>query len=251
VDRWAGKEVGEILKLLHGNENTQVDLTIKPQNQFELDRTVTLTRSLIHIVPLHVMTKNNIGYVRLNLFSEQLQEDLKKTLIELKKQDVRAVIIDLRNNPGGVLQETVDVTSLFLDKAIVVNVKGRNPQDIQTYKSTNKDMLRNIPLVVLINKNSASGAEIFAAALKDHKRAILMGEKTFGKGSVQTIYPLSNEGAIKLTTAHFFSPKNHPIHQKGVEPDFYIPSDPQDVLFDAEHDAQMRSAFEFCKNLLD
>ncbi len=230
------KDTKYILTLLQGRVDTQVSLTIKPHNDLEPERTVSLTRSIIHIKPLHVMVKSNIGYVRLGLFNEQLLQDLQNTLLNFKKQHIRAVIVDLRNNPGGVLQEAVDVTSLFLDKATIVTVKGKNEQDTQVYKSDNKDMLHNIPLVILINKGSASGSEIFAAALKDHKRAILMGEKTFGKGSVQTVYPLPNHGGIKLTTAHFFSPKNHAIHNRGVEPDFHI---------------QLRSAFEFCQNLLN
>lgn len=239
----------QAIQMLQGNPGTTVTLTI--QDQLGIDRDIDLQRALISISPVTVDIKDTVGYIKINLFNEQTVEKIKDAIKQFKKADkLTGLIIDLRNNPGGILEDAIHTTGMFLDKSIVVTTKGRSPDDIHEYKVSGPDQMRGIPILILINQGSASGAEIMAAALKDHKRAILMGTKTFGKGSVQTLFPLSNHGAIKLTTAYFYSPKMQPIHEKGVEPDFRIELADKNSAFDWTQDTQMQAALEFFKGLL-
>lgn len=240
--------ISDALRQLHGRPGTEIKLSILEQNGKQRD--ITLLRSIITANPVKSYVKDKIAYLRIGLFNEHCEKAVIRAIDAfLKEGKLYGLVIDLRNNPGGILEQAVAVTSLFLDGGIVVRVQGRTNQDTQQYDAKDYDRVRGLPIVVLINKGSASGAEIFAAALKDHKRAIIMGSRSFGKGAVQTLFPLSNNGVLKLTTAYFFSPKNIKIHEKGVEPDISIEAEQKDVMFDLERDAQLKRAYDLLRGL--
>lgn len=248
-----GKDVTKILisdalRQLHGRPGTEIKLSILEQNGKQRD--VTLIRSIITANPVKSYVKDKIAYLRIGLFNEHCEKGVMHAIDAfLKEGKLHGLVIDLRNNPGGILEQAVSVTSLFLDGGTVVRVQGRTKQDTRQYDAKDYDRVRGLPIVVLINKGSASGAEIFAAALKDHKRAIIMGSRSFGKGAVQTLFPLSNNGVLKLTTAYFYSPKNVKIHERGVEPDIAIEAEQKDVMFDLERDAQLKRAYDLLRGL--
>ncbi len=238
----------DILKQLQGKPGTPVTLTLL--NEKNEKRDVVLTRSIIIINAVKSEVHDKIAYLRISLFNEHCEENVKKALDSfLKEGKLHGLIIDLRNNPGGTLDQAVATTGLFLDGGAVVTVQGRSKEDHEVYAAKGPDRVRGLPIVILVNKGSASGAEILAAALKDHKRAIIIGEKTFGKGSVQTLFRLSNKGALKLTTAHFYSPKAMRIHEKGVEPDINVDAESTDTLFDRKKDAQLKRAYDLLRGL--
>ena len=240
--------VSDALRQLYGKPGTDIKLSILEQSGKQRD--LTLTRSTIKVNPVRSSIKDKIAYLRISLFNEHCEKEVTHTIDGfLKEGKLHGLIIDLRNNPGGILEQAVNVTSLFLDGGTVVRVQGRTSHDTQQYEAKDHDRVRGLPIVILINKGSASGSEIFAAALKDHKRAIIMGSRSFGKGSVQTLFPLSNNGILKLTTAYFYSPKNTKIHEKGVEPDISVEADQHDVMFDSERDAQLKRAYDLLRGL--
>jgi carboxyl-terminal processing protease len=240
--------VSDALRQLYGKSGTDVKLSIFEQSGKQRD--VTLTRSTIIVNPVRSAIKDNIGYLRISLFNENCEKEVIKVIDQFLNEDkLYGLIVDLRNNPGGILEQAVATVSLFLDGGTVVRIKGRLNEDTQHFEAKGHDHVRGLPIVVLINKGSASGSEIFASALKDHKRAIIMGAQSFGKGSVQTIFTLSNAGALKLTTAYFYSPKNNKIHEKGVEPDIIVEAEPMDILFDPTQDAQLKRAYDLLRGL--
>jgi carboxyl-terminal processing protease len=165
-----------------------------------------------------------VGYVRLTTFNEQTSSALRDKLEELKAQNgkMRGLVLDLRNNPGGLLDQAVAVADAFLDKGEIVSTRGRRADSIQRFNARPGDLLGNLPIVVLINGGSASASEIVAGALQDHRRAIVMGTQSFGKGSVQTIMPISGQGAIRLTTARYYTPAGTSIQAKGITPDIEV-----------------------------
>ena len=168
---------------------------------------------------------DTIGYVRITTFSEQTTPGLMNAVDELNSQTVDALsglVLDLRNNPGGLLNEAIKVTDAFLEKGEIVSTRGRSEKDIQHAYARPGDITRGLPIVILINSGSASASEIVAGALKDHRRAILMGTRSFGKGSVQSIVPLPGHGAMRLTTARYFTPSGISIQARGVEPDIEV-----------------------------
>lgn len=240
--------VSDALRQLYGKPGTGIKLSILEQNGKQRD--VSLTRSTITVNPVRSHVKDKIAYLRISLFNEHCEKEVIRAIDDvLKEGKLHGLIIDLRNNPGGILEQAVAVTSLFLDGGSVVRVQGRTHNDTQHYDAKDRDRVRGLPIVILINKGSASGSEIFSAALKDHKRAIIMGSRSFGKGAVQTLFPLSNNGVLKLTTAYFYSPKNIKIHEKGVEPDIAVEADQKDVMFDPERDAQLKRAYDLLRGL--
>lgn len=240
--------VSDALRQLYGKPGTDIKLSILEQNGKQRD--ITLMRSTITVNPVRSSVKDKIAYLRISLFNEHCEKEVAHAIDGFQKEGkLHGLIIDLRNNPGGILEQAVAVTRLFLDGGTIVRVQGRTNHDTQQYDAKDHDRVRGLPIVILINKGSASGSEIFASALKDHKRAIIMGSRSFGKGSVQTLFPLSNNGVLKLTTAHFYSPKNIKIHEKGVEPDISVESDPKDVIFDSERDAQLKRAYDLLRGL--
>ena len=186
---------------------------------------VSLIRDEIKIRSVRHRLYENIGYIRITTFSEQTSPGLLKSLEELQAEaetPLQGLILDLRNNPGGLLSEAIKVSDAFLERGEIVSTRGRGETDIQHAYARPGDISDGLPIVVLINSGSASASEIVAGALKDHSRAILMGTRSFGKGSVQTIQPMPGHGAIRLTTARYFTPSGISIQAKGIEPDIEV-----------------------------
>jgi carboxyl-terminal processing protease len=185
-----------------------------------------LTRATIKIQSVRShLEGDTIGYVRVTSFNEQTDVGLNNAMKNLKQQagnKLAGVILDLRNNPGGLLDQAVAVSDAFLDKGEIVSTRGRRSEDAQRYNSRPGDIASGLPMAVLINGGSASASEIVAGALQDHHRAILLGTKSFGKGSVQTIIPLPGHGAMRLTTARYYTPSGRSIQAKGIDPDIVV-----------------------------
>lgn len=217
-------EYMEAINKMRGKPGTEVKLTIKRGKEiFE----VTIVREIIQIIPVKfgIATYNNskkIGYILITKFNEPVPTELQKALRKLYDQKIDALLIDLRNNPGGLLNIVVEVANYFLEPGrLIVSVKDRNGRITDKYVSRGSNY-PNLPLAVLINNGSASASEILAAALKENKRAILVGQRTFGKGSVQRGFPLSNGGTLYLTIAHYITPAGNDIHKVGIEPDVVV-----------------------------
>jgi carboxyl-terminal processing protease len=186
---------------------------------------VSLNRAVIRISPVRSRPEGEIAYVRLTTFNEQTSTEMRERIEALRAQigdKFLGVVLDLRNNPGGLLDQAVAVSDAFLDKGEIVSTRGRRPETIQRFNARTGDVLANKPMVVLINGGSASASEIVAGALQDHRRAIVMGTQSFGKGSVQTIMPISGGGAIRLTTARYYTPAGTSIQAKGITPDIEV-----------------------------
>ncbi|MBP7087824.1 MAG: S41 family peptidase [Candidatus Omnitrophica bacterium] len=216
--------LNDAVKKMRGKPGTKVTLTILKEESKNLED-ITLTRDVINIKDIKraIILEDNIGYVRIAEFRENTAVDLDKALAKLEKDGLKALIVDVRNNPGGLLSSAVDIASRFTkDEEAIVSTKSRNePEKVYKSQPLEKKYL-DMPIVVLINKGSASGSEILAAALRENNRAILLGEKTFGKGSVQTIVPLSDGSALRLTTSKYYTPNGTSIHEKGIEPDIIV-----------------------------
>jgi len=197
---------------------------------------VTLTREIIHVKPVSFRTNGgDIGYIRISSFSEQTGDELKRAIADIAKQipqqSLVGYVLDLRNNPGGLLDQAVSVSSAFLPRGEVVSTRGRRPEETTRFTAHGGDLTKGKPLVVLINGGSASASEIVAGALHDHKRATLIGTRSFGKGSVQTIIPLGGDhGALALTTARYFTPSGRSIQAQGILPDIEVLQDVPDDL---------------------
>lgn len=221
----------DVLRRLHGKPGTSVSLKINRGTAAPF--TVKITRDLIIVNPVKHRTEGNIGYVRVSFFNDLTTEKLTKAIRSIQKtlgRSLRGLVLDLRNNPGGTLEQSVSVSNLFLDAGIIVHVKGRDAAHNQTFNAKGKDLLKDIPIAILINQGSASASEIVAAALQDNHRAVLIGEKTFGKGSIQGLYPLENYGGIKITIARFYTPKGEEIQGKGIQPDIYLTLAPPEAV---------------------
>jgi len=194
--------------------------------------------------------KENIGYVRLRSFNEKSGDELISHIKEINKNkpDVAGYILDLRNNPGGLLTQAIKVSDAFLDSGEIVSTKGRDPKDIKIYNAKKGDEINGKPLIVLINGGSASASEIVAGALKDNKRAIILGEKSFGKGSVQSVMPLSNGGGLRLTVAKYYLPSGETIENIGVVPDIKVEQKKEDFkINDPINDNQLIYALKLLK----
>jgi carboxyl-terminal processing protease len=221
---------------MRGPVNSSVKLTIRRKDKKEPIE-VKLTRETIHIRPVRARTeRGDIGYLRVTQFNEQTYEALRaaiKTIShDVGPDKLKGYVIDLRNNPGGLLDQAIMVSDAFLTKGEIVSTLGRNPEETQRFaaKGKAKDLVGGKPLVVLINGGSASASEIVAGALQDHKRAIVLGTRSFGKGSVQTVIPLGDRGALRLTTARYYTPSGRSIQAKGIEPDREVREDVPDEL---------------------
>ncbi|HIQ50558.1 MAG TPA: S41 family peptidase [Nautiliaceae bacterium] len=213
----------EAVNLMRGKPGTKITLTIVRKNQKPF--TVTITRGIIKIKSVKAKNLQNfpaIKYIRISSFDKNVVNNLKKVLKTLKKENKKGIIIDLRNNPGGLLSQSIGVLDLFIDKGILVSQKGRIKSENKTYYATKKGTYKNIPIVVLVNGGSASASEIVSGGLQDHKRAVIIGEKTFGKGSVQAILPINKNEAIRLTVAKYYLPNGKTIQAKGVTPDIIV-----------------------------
>ena len=223
--RTTGMDVEEIVKRLRGEPGTRVILTISRNDRAPFD--LTLVRTIIRVVSVKSDLKgDNIGYARIAAFTESTPAELASAISHLKDRAhgrLNGLILDLRNDPGGLLDAAVEVAGDFIDGGVVVTTRGRTGQDDHVYRApTTGDLLRGTPIVILINSASASAAEIVAGALQDHHRATVMGTRSFGKGSVQTIIPLEGQGALRLTTALYFTPSGRSIQGEGIAPDIIV-----------------------------
>jgi len=218
-----GLSLNDAVKLMRGKPGTDIKLTIVREGEPETIQ-MTITREIIRTKSVKSRSlEPGFGYVRISSFQSRTATDLLKAISELQdKETLKGLVLDLRNNPGGVLNGAVGVSDAFLDDGLIVYTKGRVADANMKYTATPGDALNGKPLVVLVNGGSASASEIVAGALQDHKRAIIMGRKTFGKGSVQTIQELRNGGAVKLTTARYFTPSGRSIQAQGIEPDIKL-----------------------------
>ncbi len=220
-----GLTLGEAVKLMRGKPGSDIVLTIIREGS-DKPLEITVTRDVIQVQSVKGrLLEKGYAYVRLSQFQINTGTDMVKLLDRLKKEnkgDLTGVVLDLRNNPGGVLQAAVDVSDAFVDDGLVVYTKGRLPDSDMKFHAAPGDMLNGTPLVVLVNGGSASASEIVAGALQDHKRAVIMGTTTFGKGSVQTVLPLNNDRALKLTTARYYTPNGRSIQSNGIVPDITV-----------------------------
>jgi carboxyl-terminal processing protease len=254
----------EAVKKLRGDPGTKVTLTVLRAKGKKVED-IAITRGIIKIKDIKraVILEDGIGYIKIAEFRENTPQDVIRALDKLEKEGMRGLIIDVRNNPGGLLFSAIGVSSLFLENGkVIVSTKSRSNEE-KTYKATffSKKYL-DIPIVVLINRGSASGSEILASSLRENKRAILLGEKTFGKGSVQTIIPLSDGSALRLTTSKYYTPSGKSIHEKGIEPDIVVEEKEvegkEDIFeklekekkFDYKKDYQILRALDLMRGLL-
>ena len=218
-----GMSLNDAVDKMRGKVGTKVKLTIRRFNEKPFD--VTIKREEIKIQSVKSSIKgDDVLYIRITSFSENVDSNITKAVKEAKKKykDLKGIVIDVRNNPGGLLDQAVNVSDLFLEKGEIVSTRSRNEEDTVKYTAKPGDITDGMPIVVLVNDGSASASEIVAGALQDHKRAIILGEKTFGKGSVQTIIPLNNNGAMRLTTARYYTPSGRSIQLKGIVPDVIV-----------------------------
>jgi len=218
-----GMTLNDAVKLMRGKPNTDIDLTIVREGEAK-PLVIKITREIIRVKSVkNRMLEPGYGYVRITNFQSRTTTDLLKAISDLQKQaQLKGMVLDLRNNPGGVLNDAVGVSDAFINDGLIVYTEGRLDDSSHRYLATPGDSLNGAPLVVLINGGSASASEIVAGAVQDHKRGIIMGTKSFGKGSVQTIQELRNGSAVKLTTARYFTPKGRSIQAKGIEPDIQL-----------------------------
>ena len=218
-----GLTLAEAVDRMRGRVGTDIKLTIRRENQEPFD--VTITRAIIRIQSVRSRIEKDIGYVRITTFNEQANNGLKKAMKEFKEElggKLKGIVLDLRNNPGGLLDQAVAVADSFLKRGEVVSTRGRRKDDDHRYNAHPGDLADGLPIVVLINGGSASASEIVAGALQDHNRAIIMGTRSFGKGSVQTIIPMGSLGAVRLTTALYYTPSGVSIQAKGIEPGIMV-----------------------------
>ncbi|MFV2032215.1 MAG: S41 family peptidase [Gammaproteobacteria bacterium] len=218
-----GMTLNEAVKLMRGKPDTDIVLTVVRAGEPK-PLIITLTREIIRVKSVkNRMLEPGYGYVRITNFQSRTTTDLLKAISDLQKQDkLKGLVLDLRNNPGGVLNGAVGVSDAFIDEGLIVYTEGRIKDSSNRYLATPGDSLNGAPLVVLINGGSASASEIVAGAMQDHKRAIIMGTRSFGKGSVQTIQELRNGSAVKLTTARYFTPDGRSIQARGIIPDIEL-----------------------------
>jgi carboxyl-terminal processing protease len=229
-----GLTLNQAVDKMRGPVNTKIKLKIVRKGQ-NAPLELTLTRAIIRVLSVRSHSEgDDVGYIRITQFNEQTTEGLKKAIAEITTQDgdkLKGFVIDLRNNPGGLLDQAIGVVDAFLEKGEIVSTRGRNADETQRYNAKPGDLTKGKPVIVLINGGSASASEIVAGALQDHKRATLIGTRSFGKGSVQTIIPLgSGNGALRLTTARYFTPSGRSIQAKGIVPDIEVLQDVPDNL---------------------
>jgi carboxyl-terminal processing protease len=230
-----GMSLSEAVEKMRGPVDTLIALTLRrPGRDEPVD--VSMARAVITISSVRWRAEDDIGYIRVTAFNEQTEAKLRSAIDELRAelgQGMKGVVLDLRNNPGGLLEQAVAVADAFLDRGEIVSTRGRRTDSIQRFNARRGDLIDGRPMVVLINGGSASASEIVAGALQDHHRAIVMGMPSFGKGSVQTIMPLPGHGAIRLTTARYYTPAGTSIQAKGIVPDIEVRQSKVEVIEDA------------------
>lgn len=229
--------IQDAIGLMRGPKGTPVTIHIMREG-FDEPKPFTIVRAIIKVKSVKYKTlEEGIGYVKINQFQERTSEDLDKALKDLASRTnggLTGLVLDLRNNPGGLLQEAVSVSNEFLDSGLIVYTKGRAPGQNMTFNADKARSQPDYPIIVLVNNGSASASEIVAGALQDHKRAVVMGVPTFGKGSVQTIIPLSDGSAVRLTTSKYYTPSGRSIQAKGIEPDIVVGEAPKGHIKEAD-----------------
>lgn len=224
--------ITEAVKRLKGEPGTRVTIKVLRNKTREIEEKV-IVRANIEVPSIKDirMIDGKIGYLRITQFNEPTAQALEEAVSDLVQQGMQGLIIDLRNNPGGLLSSAVEVSSKFLSRGQeIVSTRGRMEKQRQIFRAGGRNRYTDIPLVLLVNAGSASASEIFSGALQDHERAVLVGERTFGKGSVQSVLPMEDGSAIRLTTAYYYTPSHRLIHEEGIEPDIVVPVDPEEWM---------------------
>ena len=240
-----GKSLTEAVELMRGPVGSDIKITVRRKGVkkaliFEITREVIKIQSVKSEI-----LKNEVGYIRLNAFNENSSDQIKNKLKEINKnKSVKSYILDLRNNPGGLLSQAIKISDFFLDEGEIVSTKSRNKSENRKFFAKKGDIIDGKTLIVLINYGSASASEIVAGALKDHKRAIVLGEQSYGKGSVQSIIPLKNKGAIRLTISKYYLPSGKSISEVGIIPDIEIVEKDEDFKINTESDNQLEFALK-------
>ena len=240
-----GKSLSEAVELMRGPVGSDIVITVRRRG-LKKALTFTIKREIIEVASVKSELKEkNIGYIRLTSFNDNSGDQIKDKIREFKKnKDIKSYILDLRNNPGGLLSQAIKISDYFLDKGEIVSTKSRKSSENRKWFAKEGDILNGDTFIVLINYGSASASEIVAGSLKDHKRAILIGERTYGKGSVQSIIPLRNEGAIRLTVSKYYLPSGQSISDIGVAPDFIVEESSDAFRINTETDNQLQFAIK-------
>ena len=243
-----GKTLNEAVDLMRGPVGSSIELTIRRRG-VKKAITFNIIREIIKIQSVKAdLLENDIGYIRLTSFNENSSKQIEEKIKDLEKnKKIKAYILDLRNNPGGLLSQAITISDFFLDNGEIVSTKSRKPSENRKWFAKKGDLIKGKTLVVLINYGSASASEIVAGALKDHKRAIVLGENSFGKGSVQSIIPLKNKGAIRLTVAKYYLPSGKSISEVGVSPDIEINEEDEKFKIKSETDNQLHYTIKLLK----
>jgi len=240
-----GKSLSEAVELMRGPVGSSIELTIRRRGEKKA-LILEVTREIIEIKSVKAdLLDKNIGYLRLTSFNENSAQQIEKEIKKLEKnKELKAYILDLRNNPGGLLSQAITISDFFLENGEIVSTKSRKSSENRKWFAKKGDITNGKTLIVLINYGSASASEIVAGALKDHKRAIILGENSYGKGSVQSIIPLKNKGAIRLTVAKYYLPSGKSISEVGVSPDIEIDEELDDFKIKTETDNQLNYALK-------
>ena len=246
-----GKSLMEAVKLMRGAVGTSIKLTVRRKGEkkpliFNVKREIIEVKSIDSKI---LGEKNGIGYIRLKSFNENSDEQLIKKIKQFENNNKPiGYIVDLRNNPGGLLSQAISITDYFLNDGEIVSTKGRKVSETRKFFATKGDGINGKPLIILINNGSASASEILAGALKDHKRAIILGESSYGKGSVQSIIPLRNGGGMRLTISKYYLPSGKSISDVGVTPDIFVEEAESDFKINTETDNQLKYALDLLKS---
>jgi carboxyl-terminal processing protease len=242
-----GKSLMDAVKLMRGPVGSSIDLTIR-RKKVKKPLEFKITRKIIQVqsVSSEIISKNkNLGYIRLKSFNENSDKQFLKSLKKFEKNTkIKGYVIDLRNNPGGLLTKAINITDFFLNDGEIVSTKGRNVSETRKFFARSGDETNGKPVIILINYGSASASEIFAGALKDHKRAIILGENSYGKGSVQSIIPLRNGGGIRLTISKYYLPSGKSISEVGVTPDIVVEEVGENFKIKSDKDNQLNYAIK-------
>ena len=242
-----GKSLLEAVKLMRGPVGTSINLTVRRKNikkplEFKIVRKIIEVQSVSSNI---IGKEKNLGYIRLKSFNENSDKQFLKSVKKFEKNSkIKGYVLDLRNNPGGLLTQAINITDFFLEDGEIVSTKGRKVSETRKFFARKGDEIKGKPIVVLINNGSASASEIFAGALKDHKRAIILGENSYGKGSVQSIIPLRNGGGIRLTISKYYLPSGKSISEVGVIPDILVEEEDDDFAINTEKDNQLNYAIK-------
>ena len=246
-DQVQGKSLLEAVKLMRGPVGTSIELTIRRKNvkkplEFTVKREVIEIRS---VSSKKIGENKDLGYIRLKSFNDNSDKQFLKSVKKFEKETkIKGYVVDLRNNPGGLLTQAINITDFFLDDGEIVSTKGRKVSETRKFFARKGDEIKGKPIVILINNGSASASEILAGALKDHKRAIILGENSYGKGSVQSIIPLRNGGGMRLTISKYYLPSGKSISEVGVTPDIIVEEEGDDFIINSDKDNQLNYAIK-------